>query len=179
MAIQYNTYAPVFKLDRDVLWHIFSISADSSKSRSSVPSWHPPSDPQFSPLAITRQLSQVCKFWRRIVLESPSIWGKCLDLDLLHQQDDRWRREVLRRTGTALLIVRARLPLVYDPRVGLKKFFIDIISDHWARIRVLDVVIGSSDILQSPKVQGALRCPAPRLRESPFHRFCSKADFDT
>ncbi|KAF8185109.1 hypothetical protein BJ912DRAFT_1060657 [Pholiota molesta] len=162
MAIPHNKYEPISRLDRDVLWHIFSINADSSNS--SVPYWSPPSDPQFSPLAISRRLSQVCRFWRRIILESSSIWGKCLDLDLLRQRNDRWRREVLRRAGTALLVVRARTALMHNPHVGVQKWLIDIISDYWTRIGVLDIVIGSSDILKSPKVQSALRRPAPHLR---------------
>lgn len=80
--------APILKLNRDLLWEIFGRS-DS--------------------LDGIRHLSHVCWKWREILLESPSIWARNVDLDALHQKSAYWRNLVLERTGKAILdIVRDR-----------------------------------------------------------------------
>ncbi|KDR80339.1 hypothetical protein GALMADRAFT_153974, partial [Galerina marginata CBS 339.88] len=54
---------------------------------------------RYSPLNTVRLTSQVCSHWREIILGSPIIWASTIELQILRQKSDNWRKEVMRRTG--------------------------------------------------------------------------------
>ncbi|KDR72293.1 hypothetical protein GALMADRAFT_143145 [Galerina marginata CBS 339.88] len=85
-----------------------------------------------------RHSAQVCSTWRNLILDSPSLWGRVIDLDCLHQDD--WRREVLHRTGSSDLFIRYK---------GLCKLpsttVISILAENWERVRSLDLDFHKND----------------------------------
>ncbi|KAF9475203.1 hypothetical protein BDN70DRAFT_884015 [Pholiota conissans] len=149
---------PISKLNVDVLMQIFSINVELHPPipKRDYPNYEPRS---MSPLTNTRCCSQVCKFWRSIILGSPLLWANSIDLDTLRQRKDTWRREVLRRTGTALLVVRSTLA----PELGtaMERFAMDMICANWERMKVLDIAVDSPSFLKSVKVK--FRRPARNL----------------
>jgi hypothetical protein len=158
MALPLNSDVPISKLDRYILWKIFSINAEVDPYDGQQPFGI-----HLFPLTNTFSCSQVCSFWRTVILESPSIWGNCFDLEILWYNHDDWRRELLRRTGNALLVVRDRHPIMQYPPDDMIKFTIDLISDHWERIKVLNISV-AEEIVRDTRVQNAFRRPARNLQ---------------
>ncbi|KAF8900435.1 hypothetical protein CPB84DRAFT_1029131 [Gymnopilus junonius] len=118
-------------LDEDILWRIFVMNADIYAPLEGG------QDPvSSSPLTIARRSSQVCQSWRRLLLGSPSIWGRLIHLDHLGQSSNLWKHEVLRRTGNAPLYIRG-----VSIRRNAELFFFHIIDVEWTRIRRIDVKI--------------------------------------
>ena len=122
----------IHDLPDDVLLEIFTMNADLRPGED----W--PDDFFSSPLTTTRRTSQVCRLWRHILLSSPSIWGRIIDMDFLDQKDDSWREEVLRRCRDARLHIRLRNGH-HQKGLNAQTFFFRILKTEWARIRVLDV----------------------------------------
>jgi hypothetical protein len=159
--------SPIYKLDGDLLWKIFTLNttldtyhkdpAAESASETICP----------SPLTNTRHCSQVCGFWRHIIINSPSIWASSIDLNALAQEKDDWRNEVLRRTQDALLTVKGRFEASSQAIVteypGLRTFFTNLIYDHWTRIQIIDVAVQYAE-LSSAKVLTAFGRSAPNLQ---------------
>ncbi|KAF8908621.1 hypothetical protein CPB84DRAFT_1767091 [Gymnopilus junonius] len=144
---------PILQLDSDLLWSIFTLNADIF--------W------EHNALTNTRLASQVCRSWRNLLLTTPSIWGKLMDLDALSEAGDDWAHEVLRRSGDALLWIKIDLSLA----VPLKEFFLDILEKHWRRIQHLIVDVSSNDILATPDRWSAFYLPAPHLETFKVHIF--------
>ncbi|KAF8189705.1 hypothetical protein BJ912DRAFT_1042119 [Pholiota molesta] len=71
MALPLNSDVPIAKLDR------YTINAEIDPY-----DYDPPGHYLF-PLTNTVSCSQVCSFWRTVILEPPSIWGNCFDLEIL------------------------------------------------------------------------------------------------
>ena len=95
--------SPINKLPNDVLFFIFSINADMTDE--SPQCWDDKKLP-YRALHVTRHTSQVSKYWRTLVLESPTIWARIIDLELFRPSLESWREEVLRRCGKCLLSVK-------------------------------------------------------------------------
>jgi hypothetical protein len=151
---------PISKLDHDLLWNIFTINVIDGGDF-----FYPLDETEYSPLTTTRRCSQVCIFWREIILDSPTLWGECIDLDTLVEGRNEWHDEVLRRTGKALLSVRARSENSISSGTALHCFLINLIHEHWARIQLFDVVVESDQTLDDPRVWTAFSRPARYLRE--------------
>ncbi|KAF9475193.1 hypothetical protein BDN70DRAFT_884007 [Pholiota conissans] len=149
------TDSPISRLHLDLLWNIFSLNSTDT-------SWY--SHSERSPLTTTRKCSQVCVLWRQIIVDSPSIWGNCMDLDLLGQERSDWRDEVLRRTGSAPLCVQARYAKAVRSNTDIHKFLVDLIDAHWERIQVFDIHVQSRKTLNDARVWSAFSRPAPNLR---------------
>ncbi|KAF9475204.1 hypothetical protein BDN70DRAFT_271111 [Pholiota conissans] len=149
--------SPIFKLHRDLLWSIFSLNGTYS-------SFYSANCSENSPLTTTRRSSQVCVLWRQIILDSPSIWGNCMDLDLLGQECSDWRDEVLRRTGSAPLCVQARYAKAVTSNTDIHRFLVDLIDAHWERIQVFDIYVQLRQTLNDARVWSAFSRPAPNLR---------------
>ncbi|KAF9475872.1 hypothetical protein BDN70DRAFT_883135 [Pholiota conissans] len=149
--------SPIFKLHRDLLWSIFSLNGTYS-------SFYSANCSENSPLTTTRRSSQVCVLWRQIILDSPSIWGNCMDLDLLGQERSDWRDEVLRRTGRAPLCVQARYAKAVTSNTDIHRFLVDLIDANWERIQVFHIYVQSRQTLNDARVWSAFSRPAPNLR---------------
>ncbi|KAF9475873.1 hypothetical protein BDN70DRAFT_897805 [Pholiota conissans] len=143
----------VSKLGCDILWSIFSINSFSYGEHSN----------DRSPLWTTRKCSQVCSLWREIILRSSSIWGNCIDIDHLTQDQDEWRDEVLRRTGNALMAVYSDHVYV-DEDTKEAGFLVNLIENHWERIKILRIALSSADVINTHGVWAALGRPAPHLQ---------------
>ena len=101
-----------------------------------------------TPLELLRCVSQVCRYWRVLVLSCSPLWAHHMNLDHLNQRNGYWRSEVLRRTGGALLSLRGT---VHDgPKaIGLRAFLVWVLTSHWVRIRVLNLTILDEDLFRN------------------------------
>ncbi|KDR81107.1 hypothetical protein GALMADRAFT_136160 [Galerina marginata CBS 339.88] len=133
-AVSTNTHTDdyshaILNLDDDVLWYIFSINADMEHD----------TEGRIPALFTLRYTSQVCSRWRELTIGSPSLWARILNVNLLSQTGTDWKEEVIRRTGTALLHVKA-LSKLYQPRWSLRRDSLKgLLKPHWSRIRRLDL----------------------------------------
>ena len=141
-------------LDADILWQIFSCNTFSdenftepiairknrqdgkdSDEEDVVQHWWDTldmDDETESSLITARHTSQVCTFWRQIMLASPNIWANTMNLRHLQQESDAWRTEVLRRTGTALLSLIGHRLRADTPGT---EFFFSLLKSEAGRIR--------------------------------------------
>ncbi|KJA15326.1 hypothetical protein HYPSUDRAFT_391704 [Hypholoma sublateritium FD-334 SS-4] len=110
----------IHMLDNDTLLHIFESNADMF------------SDP-FA-LHTTRIASQVCHRWRDLMLDTPALWAKLIDLDRISNSwSSEWRTELIRRSGAAPLWIRTHL----SPSTEIIQFLFDVITGNWHRIQKL------------------------------------------
>ncbi|KJA23912.1 hypothetical protein HYPSUDRAFT_39428 [Hypholoma sublateritium FD-334 SS-4] len=154
---------PVDSLPYDLLLDIFEMNADMF------------SDPRA--LNTARFTSQVCRSWRNIMLATPSIWAKLIDIDCTSRvphivwkeartrvPHNIWREELIRRGGTSLLWIKADL-FSYSFR-HVVNFFFDLIREHWGRIQKLVAKVYCRDV--DPTLYAPLLLPAPHLETFEF-----------
>ncbi|KAF9476846.1 hypothetical protein BDN70DRAFT_881897 [Pholiota conissans] len=151
------TIPPAFKLDDYLLWRIFITIADSEEGIHRLYPYHS------SALHTIRRGSQVCRYWRDVILNSPSLWASVVNLTHLQQKTDHWRDVVLRRSGTALLTVTGA--------VDIAQSLLFILDTQWKRIRKLDVVVYDFRSLEDERWK-ALQQPAPCLES--FRLGCAR-----
>ncbi|KAF9475188.1 hypothetical protein BDN70DRAFT_936070 [Pholiota conissans] len=145
----------IFKLNDDVFHYIFSINSLSSSYDGK----------QYflgGPVETTRNCSQVCALWRGIILNSTSIWANCIDIDDLQQDGDEWRNEILRRTGNASLSVYSEDGVDVDTKGH--SFLLDLLQNHWYRMKVLQITFNSLEAINDLAIWGAFGSPAPHLQ---------------
>lgn len=107
-------------------------------------------------LITLRHASQVCSSWRELILSTTSWWGCVIDLNLLDQKSDKWRNEILARSGESALEIRGRVPF-------RDQHFLEMLFEkHLARIRVLHL-ISDTDILGHLDLLRYFQCPAPSM----------------
>ncbi len=82
--------SPIQSLSFDVLWRIFDINADIFDDAKA--------------LKTTLATSYVCRDWRSFLLSSTSIWAHVMDLDHSLWGKVEGSREMMRRSGTALIV---------------------------------------------------------------------------
>ncbi|KDR67078.1 hypothetical protein GALMADRAFT_147309 [Galerina marginata CBS 339.88] len=120
--------APIYKLDHNVLWSIFNAITDCfSLEPRSIP----------SALTTLRHVSQVCSDWRNLSLRSSSLWGKVVDLAALEVCKEKWRQEVIHRTGDSLLWIQGPVTRLSAP------FFFSVLNEHWGRIERISVSVNT------------------------------------
>ncbi|KDR74849.1 hypothetical protein GALMADRAFT_565168 [Galerina marginata CBS 339.88] len=90
------------------------------------------------PMTTARLTSQVCQKWRELIVQSPLIWAKIIDLGLLARNNDEWKNEILRRTGETTLCITG--PLDWKKSAG---YFCTLLTRHWERIQKLDVWVSN------------------------------------
>ncbi|KAF4613752.1 hypothetical protein D9613_007370 [Agrocybe pediades] len=139
---------PTSKLPADVLWNIFRMNADMNDDEliDFRLILRPSGLFKKRALTNTRIASQVCALWRQILLASPSIWGRLIDVDFFawigafkrrcDRRHNHWAREVLRRSQDCPLHVKGEIGAWIAEFVG------DILDNSWERVCVLDVKIG-------------------------------------
>ncbi|KDR70486.1 hypothetical protein GALMADRAFT_254903 [Galerina marginata CBS 339.88] len=148
--------------DADILSLIFDINTE-------VPSIK-------DALKFTRISSQVCRAWRRTALDSTSIWGKLIDLDVLNKVADEWRAEVIKRSGDSPLWIKATAPMYDNEPRGkagrirqfgehasrLPEVLFSLLEADWSRIEKLVVWADIAEI--DARRWSAIYRPASRLR---------------
>ncbi|KDR68127.1 hypothetical protein GALMADRAFT_146612 [Galerina marginata CBS 339.88] len=140
----------MLSLNSDIIWTIISLLTEE----------FPTDDASKS----IRNCSQVCQFWRHLILDSPSIWGKLINLNDFRHSNDRWMEEVLRRSGSCLLWVSGRIQgRTADPTDALQSFFFSILNDHWDRIQKIEIIIDHFDEKDRHNWRAIYR-PAPYLQ---------------
>ncbi|KDR76945.1 hypothetical protein GALMADRAFT_278862, partial [Galerina marginata CBS 339.88] len=137
--------AAISRLHPDLLWLIFTMNSEI-----------PPSTHVHDRLATARATSQVCRQWREMVLRSSALWGKLIDLDLLHQPN--WRDEVLSRTGDSLLWIQGKVSL------SNREFFLTLLDQHWTRVQKMDICCTLKVFLSGYQDLEPLYRPAPHLQ---------------
>ncbi|KAF9478426.1 hypothetical protein BDN70DRAFT_921891, partial [Pholiota conissans] len=157
-----SALSPIHKLDDLLLWRIFTFNNTLYHGPQPEDKWQAIQHPvavvkDHDPLTTTRQCSQVCEFWRDIILSSPYIWS-FIDLESLVQENDAWRNEVLRRSGGALLTIHGRC-MADIPQNFLRK----LLRDYWNRIQVIDVQMSTFQF-RNGEIIAAIGHPAPHLR---------------
>jgi len=154
---------PITKLNRDLLWQIFSLNADIDAGPQGVVKISETDDIfRLSPLTTARHTSQVCASWRQLIIGSPSLWGNMIDLESLQQRSDTWRNEVLLRTGNSELSIKGNI--LWDTK-NVTEFLVLLLKNHWTRINRIHVGIYNSGTRDWPlDAWSALGRPAPRLR---------------
>ncbi|KAF9536452.1 hypothetical protein CPC08DRAFT_717826 [Agrocybe pediades] len=85
--------------------------------------------------------SQVCQLWRSMLLASPVIWGRLLEIDYFQVATDAWRKEILFRSGDALLWVTGRIIPSSLP------FLQSILEEKWNKVQLVDLDV----FVQVPK----------------------------
>ncbi|KJA23911.1 hypothetical protein HYPSUDRAFT_39427 [Hypholoma sublateritium FD-334 SS-4] len=113
-------------------------------------------------LDTARTTSQVCRSWRNIMLMTPSIWAKLIDLDCVQRLLlNKWRNELIRRSGSSLLWIKAKKLGQINPAHYLVNFLFDVLHQHWGRIQILVADVYGKDI--HPIQYAPLSLPAPHL----------------
>ncbi|KAF8963715.1 hypothetical protein BDZ97DRAFT_2075633 [Flammula alnicola] len=144
-------FIPILTVYEDILREIFCLVTDQPASYSN----------NKGPFTSLRQSSQVCSLWRKIILGSPSLWGKVIALNELNQETDYWRTEVLNRAKKSFLHIQGSFCC---DSVG-ERFFVSLLDNHWARIRSLHVVVALNEVSASGEALcRALRVHAPYLQ---------------
>ncbi|KDR74851.1 hypothetical protein GALMADRAFT_249762, partial [Galerina marginata CBS 339.88] len=114
-------------------------------------------------MTTARRSSQVCQKWRELIIQSPVIWAKIIDLGILARKKGEWRNEILRRTGETTLCITG--PLDWTKSAV---YFCTLLARHWERIQKLDVWVsnfpcsGNSSTVPT-LLADTLACPAPAL----------------
>ncbi|KDR77975.1 hypothetical protein GALMADRAFT_244940 [Galerina marginata CBS 339.88] len=145
-------FSPIQSLNPDLLWLIFELNTTQDSTSDSVfgLSSNSTSSSQSTIPAIvtTRNTSQVCTSWRNILLESSSLWGRLIDLDMLDQPTNHWRNEILRRAGSAYLWITGNILGTTEQSTHVRTFFFSIIGDRdcWNRIQRIIVYLDILDI---------------------------------
>ncbi|KDR68641.1 hypothetical protein GALMADRAFT_256929 [Galerina marginata CBS 339.88] len=152
---------PISKLHEDVLWKVFLVNADMKNDKGGrtyvgdkVAGWTERA------LTITWTCSHVCRRWRQLIIHSPSLWGKLIDLDGLASIRPQWKDEIMRRTGSATLSVKGS---VFAQKPTELSFALSILQDHWPRIQNLKLRISRGSTLPSRTWKLFYR-PAPALQ---------------
>lgn len=117
-------------------------------------------------LETTRRTAQVCHAWREMMLNTPALWGNLIDLDRLRRTSREWRLEILRRSGNALLSLKAESAIAAAPS-PISQFFFEILDSEWHRIKRLHVrsVICSAELSDWAPIFR----PAPQLKTCVLH----------
>ncbi|KAF8884061.1 hypothetical protein CPB84DRAFT_1789546 [Gymnopilus junonius] len=116
--------SPVFALNSDILWRIFLLNTYmTTKFDEDIPA-----------LDTLRYTSQVCTAWRELTLQSPSLWGRVINIVLLWHCDE-WRDEVIRRTRSSPLYLK--VPRT-DPAVTYVA--VSLANENWSRVYSLDIL---------------------------------------
>ncbi len=119
-------------LNEDVLLHIFEFNCNMFEV--------------YGTLGTARATSQVCRQWRYLMLETPSLWAKLIDIgEFSELRNSKWQKEVIKRSGDAPLWIMADDTEDKDNWSDdgipsddyIDRFFEDIVPNIWHRIEKL------------------------------------------
>ncbi|KIM40913.1 hypothetical protein M413DRAFT_445685 [Hebeloma cylindrosporum] len=144
----------IYKLNEDILRSIFLLNAEPTNEVEDA-------NILTGPLTTTRYSSQVCGYWRQLILQWPYLWGRLIDLQDLQQKTDSWRNEVLRRSGDSLLCVKVNEGVFTE---GSVRFIGLLLKEHWHRLQKIDIAINTDSVaLIGEDPWDSLKQPAPYL----------------
>ncbi|KAF9548715.1 hypothetical protein CPC08DRAFT_343334 [Agrocybe pediades] len=95
-------------------------------------------DPSHNRLHTAHWSSQVSRLWRALLLGSPSVWGRLLELTYYERAGDNWREEVLSRVGNALLWITGSVTESIAP------FLFSVLDKKWKRVQILEIAFRRS-----------------------------------
>ncbi len=133
----------IHNLNEDILLNIFKINSDIFAD--------------IDALDTTRRTSQVCHTWRQLMLATPFLWARLIDMDRIsYAVCDAWLYELVQRSGDAPLWIKASdvHPSMNIPAIA------EIISKNWHRIQKL-VLLDADPSFHFTSL--ALNIPAPQL----------------
>ena len=130
----------IYKLNEDILRSIFLLNAEPANEVD-----HEDVTILTSPLTTIRHSSQVCGYWRRLILQWPFLWGTLIYLQDLQQKTDFWRNEVLRRSGDSLLCIKVNGGSGTFTE-GCVRFIGSLLKEHWHRVRNIDIAINEDSM---------------------------------
>ena len=135
--------APIHNLNEDVLLPIFTINGDMFAD--------------IDALDTTRRTSQVCRTWRHLMLATPSLWARLIDLDRIFcVLSDEWLSDLIQRSRDTPLWIKAS-----DVHLSMNvPVIVDIISRNWNRIQKL---VALDEDASARRSSFALNVPAPQL----------------
>ncbi|KAF4611763.1 hypothetical protein D9613_003597 [Agrocybe pediades] len=128
-------------LPADILWKIIDII---SRGRSPDPGHHT--------ITYIRHISQVCRLWREVTLQSTSVWGNMIDINFLSRASEEWKSEIMRRTGRAGLSISGSLvpsregtpdtasPTLTEIPNPATPILVDLLEHDWERVVALRLV---------------------------------------
>lgn len=138
-SICQNTHG-IHTLNHDILLHIFAFNADMFSDQNAV-------FVKSNAFYTTRIASHVCQNWRNLMLATPILWARLIDMDFL---SNFWcigeLEELIRRSGTAPLWIRAKWTRL-DPDIG--EFLLCVIEENWNRIQKFVVCTQTSDFTEN------------------------------
>ncbi|KJA17807.1 hypothetical protein HYPSUDRAFT_205907 [Hypholoma sublateritium FD-334 SS-4] len=120
-------------------------------------------------LITTRTASQVCQNWRSLMLATPLLWGRLLDFDILARStgEGYWGDELVRRTGSSVLWIKARNSLAKEwptRNRQLVAHFLKTVEDNVHRTQILVVdVDGTEWSIHYDSWNNVISFPAPQL----------------
>ncbi|KAF9552323.1 hypothetical protein CPC08DRAFT_714719 [Agrocybe pediades] len=85
-------------------------------------------------LRTARYSSQVCQSWRSLLLRSPFVWARLLDLDSLGRSREKWSEEVVSRIGDAPIWMEGRV------RPSLDSVLMFVLEKKWENVQALRLV---------------------------------------
>ncbi|KJA24818.1 hypothetical protein HYPSUDRAFT_38489 [Hypholoma sublateritium FD-334 SS-4] len=110
---------PIHTLNEDILLYIFTLNADMFSDTDA--------------LLTTCVTSQVCQSWRDLMLATPSLWARLIDMYYISKSlGNEWRDELIRRSGTAPLYIRAQ-------EIDRSGNVLRILRENWHRTQRLVV----------------------------------------
>ncbi|KAF9531321.1 hypothetical protein CPB83DRAFT_891703 [Crepidotus variabilis] len=127
-------------ISSDILYSIFALNTPSHPSTLAFVDDYtqPRAWPGTNWLGVATRTSQVCQEWRQVLLSSPSVWSKIIDLNALGRCKDpsSWLGLITDRA--------AGLPLsVYGDieRPEVLQLFLGVVDKSWSIIKILRVYI--------------------------------------
>ncbi|KAF9552325.1 hypothetical protein CPC08DRAFT_293936 [Agrocybe pediades] len=90
-------------------------------------------DIQHDRLTTARFCSQVCRSWRSILLQSPRVWGRLLDLDYLEKSKSAWKKELVSRIGDAPIWMEGRI------RQSTYSVVVSVLEKKWQNVQILQL----------------------------------------
>ena len=151
---------PIYKVGGDLLYEIFFLNTCKE-----IEFWEPfgYSDQcrtkHQSPLLDVQRASQVCHAWREILLSSPSIWARCMEVD---EKCDDWHNLMLRRTGESPLIIMVRRRNRWTS--SSSHFLEDPLHQNWDRISELYLTLDCAADAAYIRIAQTLSRPAEILK---------------
>ncbi|KAF4612749.1 hypothetical protein D9613_011858 [Agrocybe pediades] len=116
-------------LPLELLWKIFMINTERQIPYKATALYI--DDEPDSRLDTARSCSQVCRTWRTLLLQSPSVWGRLLYIQSFERTADEWRKAVISRVGDAPLWI---IGIVSD---STRPFILSVLQKKWHSVQVL------------------------------------------